>query len=738
MKRLDTYFQPVQKKVKTDDDVGDKPSSNESCDNVRTSNSPLHSQSTENIDQLNKSADVNITSDYPDCWNLDQKNDFFLKYEWLITENKKLGCSICRKISTLGVNKNVGMKISKEWTTIQVTANGATRQRQLSSLRKKIFEHKESESHKTVVKIQKESKNKELENVCFKSISHKANITERIFRTAYKVAKKNQAFYDFETEIDLQELNGIDMGHILHSTNACINIMKHIADEMKRTIVTNIIDKNLKVSLLVDESTTVSQISSLIIYIRVFIPCNDNIDVKGQPVNLFINLVELSDVTAKGIFNSLIENLRLIGFTKDYLKKNLVSFACDGAAVMLGRQSGVSTLLKNMFPSILIWHCANHRLELSVADAVKSVANVNRFKSFMDKLYVIYHASPKNSRELSICASELEVQILKIGRILSTRWVASSFRSVYAVWENYEILVKHFTKAQSDNTRDARDRSMYSGLLDKITSSGFILDLALMCDALQELSELSLELQSRDINMYKAHQKIKLQTKIFEERITTPGLYYKHAISSIEILKFKNVTINKTKKFGRDEIETINPSRFYIYLKESIEKRLLSDEDIELPQWAKVLYPENWPNNIRENFTYGETEIQNLSKRFSLNERQITRGFREYLQEKQLNSSILPLVKILDVIPISTSECERGFSQMNLIVTPIRSSLLISTIASLLFIRMVGPPLKLFNPEQYVKTWIIKGHHSAVDTQSKKRNREKHYDDNMLNIWKSL
>jgi hypothetical protein len=58
----------------------------------------------------------------------------------------------------------------------------------------------------------------------------------------------------------------------------------------------------------------------------------------------------------------------------------------DGAAVMLERKSGVAKLLKDEFPSIIVWHCANHRLELSVADTVKAVAGTNRFRAFMDKL----------------------------------------------------------------------------------------------------------------------------------------------------------------------------------------------------------------------------------------------------------------------------------------------------------------------------------------------------------------
>ena len=112
------------------------------------------------------------------------------------------------------------------------------------------------------------------------------------------------------------------------------------------------------------------------------------------------------------------------------------------AAVMLGCKSGVKKLLSDRFPSIIVWHCANHRLELAVDDAVKKTLGINRFKSFVDKLYVIYHALPKNSRELHLCAELLGAKLLKIGRILST-----SLRTVLAVWNNFESLVYHFEEA---------------------------------------------------------------------------------------------------------------------------------------------------------------------------------------------------------------------------------------------------------------------------------------------------
>ena len=49
---------------------------------------------------------------------------------------------------------------------------------------------------------------------------------------------------------------------------------------------------------------------------------------------MFLELIELSDMSAAGIFESLMKCFKLHGFTDEYLCNNLVAVACDGAAVM--------------------------------------------------------------------------------------------------------------------------------------------------------------------------------------------------------------------------------------------------------------------------------------------------------------------------------------------------------------------------------------------------------------------
>jgi hypothetical protein len=45
---------------------------------------------------------------------------------------------------------------------------------------------------------------------------------------------------------------------------------------------------------------------------------------------------------------------------------------------MLGSKSGVAVRLLQHYPSLFVWHCMNHRLELAVEDAVRDVSNVNQ------------------------------------------------------------------------------------------------------------------------------------------------------------------------------------------------------------------------------------------------------------------------------------------------------------------------------------------------------------------------
>jgi len=81
------------------------------------------------------------------------------------------------------------------------------------------------------------------------------------------------------------------------------------------------------------------------------------------------------------------------------------------------------------------------------------------------------------------------------------------------------------------------------------------------------------------------------------------------------------------------------------------------------------------------------------------------------------------------------AECGRGFSQMNIICTPLRTCLAVENISTLLFIAIVGPPLNLWQPLPYVKSWLAKGRHAATDL-GKAKSAKPFPEESRVALWK--
>jgi hypothetical protein len=83
------------------------------------------------------------------------------------------------------------------------------------------------------------------------------------------------------------------------------------------------------------------------------------------------------------------------------------------------------------------------------------------FNNILDKWYAVYHASPKNAGQLQLFAASLEIEILKIGRIISTKRVASSYSTVLTVLQDYEALLLHFDKCKFQNSQGRKKKCTY-------------------------------------------------------------------------------------------------------------------------------------------------------------------------------------------------------------------------------------------------------------------------------------
>ena len=216
------------------------------------------------------------------------------------------------------------------------------------SMRKKLSSHKLSVAHEKACKTISQSKKNTIEMFSSKMQVNQHETTYRIFRTVYHIAKMNCPFSDLKELILLQVENGLDMGRVLQSDHAYADIVYHISNEMRTKLVKYILNNDNKVGFMIDESTTMSKKSALSICLRVNIP---EINIVNS---IYFDLIELTNTEASSIANSFTCALHDFGFDNNFLLRNWVFFACDGASNILGKKAGVAQLLLNQFPNLIL------------------------------------------------------------------------------------------------------------------------------------------------------------------------------------------------------------------------------------------------------------------------------------------------------------------------------------------------------------------------------------------------
>lgn len=638
-------------------------------------------------------------------------------------------CDVCRKFDSLGVDAAKNIHIHTNWTTGGVTYNGTERKQQMRSLRNKILDHNNSISHRLCLKKLVERKNKHLVNCLAKANSHLTDTTVSNFKTAYYIAKEDRPYSDHFSLVQLQQSNGVNMGKTLHSRWSSVNIINHISTEMKRKLCEVIINNKCKISLMMDESTTISKKSTLIIYIRTSL-CN--YDPSSSDAFAFpLQLIELPSLSSKDIVETLYNVLNKYGFDETFLSHNLIGLCSDGAANMIGSKSGVLTVINQKYPNTLVWHCMCHRIELAVGDSVDEINAVNHVKLFLDKVYSLYSQSPANTAELESIAASLGVELRKIGRVLDTRWAASSYRSLSAVWGGFKALHSHFLSGSTASKKSSTQRATYKGLATTLSSKHFVIGLAILTDALEEVSHLSVALQKESVQIDRAYTLLERTIRALEQQKDGEGgdCYQELEKGDMEVLKgvplhdgTRTPVINKN-QFLQALIDNLS-SRLDCTVASNRKRSGQPDTYAELKELIDEIHcldPDHWEPELKTPWREGEVKLASLCSKLSILFTTETKSaYRDFIDNPNATNKIVSEIKAaVSTLPISSADCERGFSTMNLICSKSRNRLLIDHISSLMFISLVGPPVVLYKPEAHVKSWLV-SHRNSDDNQTRK------------------
>ena len=297
--------------------------------------------------------------------------------------------------------------------------------------------------------------------------------------------------------------------------------------------------------------------------------------------------------------------------------------------------------------------------------------------------------------------------------MFDVRWVASSCRTVKAIWKSYKAFHTHFTNKMDDAHVDAKGKSKFAGMKKKLENPNFIHNLDLMYDALEELADLSLALQKASITLPVANKLIARQVEVFMARKESDSEYHNETCKAVALGNFEGVAVGTAA--GKEPL--INKCQFYQALADSTAIRLLPESEKALCKAVEVLDVTAVANEVPPE--YGDTELKLLCKKFGLGFSEAKNAYRDFKEsgDKVLADSLRKVMHFVDTILVSTVECERGFSRMNLVCTNLRSRLSVKHTSSLMFIALSRAPSALCKPLSFVKSWLALHRRDALCTK---------------------
>ncbi|XP_070579059.1 zinc finger protein 862-like [Ptychodera flava] len=422
-------------------------------------------------------------------------------------------------------------------------------------------------------------------------------------------------------------------------------------------------------------------------------------------------------------------------------KQNLVGMATDGASVMVGARSGVTTRVRQDVNHLVGIHCTAHKLELCLKSAMKQSPSYSKIEDFLIHIFKFYNNSPRNFAALKEAGNAHMIRVLKPSNVLGTRWIDHHKRAIIRDWLPNVTHMQDIVTPGSDHTNDSKNKA--HGFLANLKDFCFIKSMYILLDVYRNLGRLSLLFQRNDTSLQSVKNGIQQAIDNFRVLAENPGpseTEFNEILAANGGMNFHGgITLNETQR-RRDQNADPELSKVMLINAciDQINTRFRSFDDDPILDATKVFDPSNWPQNRDALRTYGVAQINTLVTNFrdllrrqpDFSEDDVAlewtglkpvvsaivnvdprlrfldiwqRVLRQNLAEFH---SILLIVKIVLLIPIHTSECERGFSVMGRIKSDWRATLNTDTLSDLIRIALDGPRLEDFDLRRAIERWF--------------------------------
>ena len=422
-----------------------------------------------------------------------------------------------------------------------------------------------------------------------------------------------------------------------------------------------------------------------------------------------MKITDLFDGKAQTIKSALVDS-------KEINLRNVMGFGSDGAAVMIGRETGVSTRLKVHNPLMVNIHCVAHRLALAASQASNDIPYLKKFKNIVHNLYQFYHNSPVRMAGLHAIQEVLGDQTLKLKEAKDVRWLSHNAA--------IQTLRRTLPSVVASLEREAVERGepVALGLAKMIKTYEFVATLYLFSDILPHICRLSLVFQREDVDLALIRPQVNATLTCIAAYTDnlTPSLSKldEDLDTSLHVL---GITVTPTKKVNfqthiqkkyvkalEEQLQNRFPNMelldsFCIFNPSQLDANALSRLQILIDHYGQGDTPLVEEDALRVEWELFRVLLGSTYKDMSHN--QVLKLVAGNATVRALYPNLSKLAKVCLILPVSTADCERSFSTMKRVKTDLRNRMNTSTLDALMRIRIEGPSLSEFDFDTALNSW---------------------------------
>ncbi|XP_066948596.1 zinc finger MYM-type protein 1-like [Macrobrachium rosenbergii] len=271
------------------------------------------------------------------------------------------------------------------------------------------------------------------------------------------------------------------------------NEILNIASDLVLKDISKAVGKTGKFSLIVDETTDVSNKEEVSVCLRYIL--------NGQPAETFTGFHEVESIKGKALFQLVLDVLHKM----ELRIEDVVDQYYDGASNINGKEKGAATRVQEVAPKAIYVHCYGHLLNLALQDTLQENTVIRNALGVVQSIQNFFNTPKRENVLRSVHMPDIDPTpyspYIKLKSLSETRW-SCRWEAVKAVEQQPERILLALIELSLEKV--AKTSADAKGLVKAMLEFQFILGLHTLKVIFSNTNALARYLQGHDVDVMTA------------------------------------------------------------------------------------------------------------------------------------------------------------------------------------------------------------------------------------------